>query len=452
MFQAYILAAGKGTRMKSNLPKVLHPIAGKPMVMHVIDACKVLSPSQITLVVGHGAEHVRARLGDQTLEYVEQETQKGTGHAVQMGLSGFSPEQTVLILYGDVPLIATETLSEMLNLVDANSMGLLTVVLDDPTGYGRIVRDEQGAVTQIVEHKDADATTLAIQEVNTGIMAVKGAHLLKWLPCLNNNNAQGEYYLTDIIAMAHAEGVTINSCHPGAVFEVMGVNDHQQQALLERIAQSQIAKTLMAEGLTLMDPARFDCRGQLSVGRDCVVDVNCIFEGQVTLGDGVVVGANCIIKNSVIESGAILSPNSIVENATVGPNCQVGPYARLRPGSVMHSNAKVGNFVEVKKSTIGQGSKVNHLSYIGDAVLGDNVNIGAGTITCNYDGVNKHQTHIANHVFVGSNSALVAPVSIGTSATIAAGSTVTGDVKDHQLAVARMRQKNLDGWQRPSKK
>lgn len=450
MLDILILAAGKGTRMKSDLPKVLHPIAGKPLVEHVINTAQMLGDNPINIIVGHGADKVQAAFNE--YNFILQTQQLGTGHAVQQALPFIRDESIVLILYGDVPLIKPETLKRLIAAVNKETLGLLTVNLDKPTGYGRIVRNSKKAVTAIVEQKDATEDQLLINEVNTGVMAVNAEHLKKWLPLLSNDNAQGELYLTDIIAMAQKQGISIETEQPEEEWEVLGVNDRRQQAQLERIYQSTIAETLLLEGVTLLDPSRFDCRGALTVGTDVVIDINCLFKGNVSIGNNVSIGANCIIENTTIASGSIIKDNSILEESIVSENCVIGPYARLRPGTELKDNAKIGNFVETKKAIIGSGSKVNHLSYIGDATLGENVNIGAGTITCNYDGVNKHQTTIGNSVFVGSNTALVAPITLGDSVTIGAGSTINKSVEQNTLALTRSPQKSHKDWQRPTKK
>ncbi len=452
MLDVVILAAGKGTRMKSNKPKVLHTLAGKPFVQHVVERARELDADNIYLVVGHGADEVRKALDKDHLYYLEQQRQLGTGHAVMQALPQLNCDSTVLVLYGDVPLIGTETLRDLCAQVSADALALLTVDLPDPHGYGRILRDGEGRVVAIVEHKDADERQRRITEVNTGVMAVRGDDLRRWLPRLTNDNAQQEFLLTDIIAMAASESKVIATAQPAAASEVLGVNNRQQQAELERMYQAASAKRLMTEGLTLLDPGRFDCRGSLMVGKDCVIDVNCVFEGEVVMGDRVSIGPNCFIANAVIGSGVEIKSHSVVENAQLGDDVTVGPFARLRPGAQLQDGARVGNFCEIKKALIGKGSKVNHLSYIGDAELGDGVNIGAGTITCNYDGANKFVTKIGDGVFVGSNTALVAPVEVGDNATVGAGSVVTFDVKDGELAVARARQRNVKGWIRPTKK
>lgn len=451
MLEVVILAAGKGTRMRSAKPKVLHTLAGRPFVTHVLEKSKEINADAIHLVVGFGADQVKAAFAQESFNFVEQTEQLGTGHAVQQAMNDLNDNSTVLILYGDVPLIKTATLVKLLDVVSENSMGLLTVKLDDPQGYGRIVRNSQGLITAIVEQKDASVDQLAIQEINTGVMALKSKHLKAWLPTLTNDNAQGEYYLTDLIEIAVSKDVEVIATNPDNEHEVAGVNDHRQQAELERVYQQAIANELLDQGISLVDPSRFDCRGTLKVGADCSIDINCIFEGDVVLGENVEIGPNCFIKNSTIESGTVLYANTIIENSHIGDNCTIGPFARVRPDSKLESGAKLGNFVEIKKAHIGKGSKVNHLSYVGDAEVGEGVNIGAGTITCNYDGANKHLTQIGDNVFVGSNTALVAPVFIGAEATIGAGAVVTSDVGEKQLVVARARQKNIDGWTRPIK-
>lgn len=450
MLDIVILAAGKGTRMQSSLPKVLHPIAGKPLVEHVIQTAKSLGDCPINIIVGHGAELVKDALP--SYQYILQEQQLGTGHAVQQALPYLSENSIALILYGDVPLIQKETLRRLVECVDSNSLGLLTVSLDDPSGYGRIVRDGNGSVEAIVEQKDATDDQLTITEVNTGVMAVNSEHLKQWLPLLSSDNAQGEFYLTDIIAMAKDNNVVITTEQPKSEWEVLGVNDRRQQAELERIYQQNIAEKLLIDGVTLLDPSRFDCRGELTVGKDVVIDINCVFKGKVIIEDGVTIGANCIVENSTIGAGSQIKDNSILENSVVGEECIIGPFARLRPGTELKEKAKIGNFVETKKAFIGKGSKVNHLSYVGDALLGEGVNIGAGTITCNYDGVNKHQTIIGDDVFVGSNSALVAPITLEDGATIGAGSIINKSVAKDTLALTRAPQKSHPEWQRPTKK
>lgn len=452
MLDILVLAAGKGTRMRSDLPKVLHPVGGKALVQHVVDTARQVGGEQILIIVGHGAEKVEERMAAPDVKFALQAQQLGTGHAVQQALPHLRNDATVLILYGDVPLTRAETLQKLIAQVSDNQMGLLTVNMQDPTGYGRIVRDASGKVIAIVEHKDANDAQRKIAEINTGIMAVKAKHLQKWLPQLNNDNAQGEYYLTDIIAMAKADGIAIQVEQPNAVEEVEGINNRQQQAALERFYQKQKANELMVAGVTLLDPARIDIRGNLIVGRDVVIDVNCVFEGDVELGDGVVIEPNSIIVNSKIGAGSHIKAYTHIEDSVLAANCDIGPYARLRPGTNLADDVKIGNFVETKKAVIAKGSKVNHLSYIGDAVIGTGVNIGAGTITCNYDGVNKSKTEIGDNAFIGSNSALVAPVKIGVGATVGAGSVITKNVGDADLAIGRSKQTNLQGWERPTKK
>jgi len=453
-----VLAAGQGSRMKSQLPKVLHPIAGKPMLAHVLDSAKAVQADAMHVVIGHGAEKVKTAFADEeNLTWALQAEQKGTGHAVMMALDSLAAEGTTLILYGDVPLTQPSTLKELIALANDQQLGLLTVNMADSTGYGRIVRDAEHKVTAIVEHKDANEAQLEIKEVNTGILAVPTAKLHQWLPTLSNDNAQGEYYLTDIIAMAVANGLTVETLQPANEQETYGVNNRQQQAELERWYQSQQVNNLMANGVTILDPARLDIRlgdnknAGLTVGNDVVIDVNVIIEGQVILGDGVEVGPNCIIKNSTLAAGTKVEAFSHIEDAQVAESCVIGPYARLRPGAELADGAKVGNFCEVKKSQIGAGAKVNHLTYIGDASIGAGSNIGAGTITCNYDGVNKFKTEIGENAFIGSNTSLVAPINVGANATVAAGSTITKDVAAEELAVARSKQRNISGWQRPVK-
>lgn len=447
-----VLAAGKGTRMRSALPKVLHPVAHKAMVQHVIDSARQLDSSAIHVIYGHGAETLLERLDGQQLNFVEQAEQLGTGHAVQQVIPHLSDDEHVLILYGDVPLTRVETLQALVAAGQNTELALLTVTLPDPTGYGRILRDAEGKITGIVEQKDATAEQLQVNEANTGMMLAQGKALKRWLNALSNDNAQGEYYLTDIVAMAAQEGVQIASTQPQDIHEVEGANNRVQLAALERAYQQRQAEQLMLDGATLLDPARVDVRGTVNIANDVVVDVNVIFEGHVELGEGVIIESNCILRNCSIAAGTRIKSHSIVEDAQVGEHCEVGPYARLRPGSVLEQGAKVGNFVEMKKSKLGKGSKANHLTYLGDAIIGEQVNIGAGTITCNYDGVNKSTTQIDDGAFIGSNSSLVAPVRIGKQATVGAGSTITKDVEDAELGIARGKQRNITGWQRPQKK
>lgn len=446
-----ILAAGQGSRMKSALPKVLHRVAGKPMLHHVMDTARTLGAAGIHGVIGHGAEQVKAITPAADVVWALQEQQLGTGHAVAQALPGVPDGAVVLVLYGDVPLINPETLVALVSRIGDRSLGLLTVDLEDPQGYGRILRDEQGQVTAIVEQKDATESQKAIREVNTGILAVKSDHLKRWLPALSNSNAQGEYYLTDIIAMAADEGMTIEVAQPSHEKEVQGVNNRLQLSELERWYQQCEARRLMTEGATLADPARVDVRGEVTIGQDVLIDVNVVFEGRVTLGNNVSIGPNCVIRDAELGDNVVVQANSVIEGAVVAEQCQIGPFARLRPGTRLARTAKVGNFVETKKAEVGEGSKINHLSYVGDATLGSNVNVGAGTITCNYDGVNKFQTVLGDNVFVGSNTALVAPVTVEEDAVIGAGSTITSHVPAKELAVARSRQRNIKGWKRPQK-
>ena len=445
-----ILAAGQGTRMRSALPKVLHPVAGKPMLGHVIDTARKLAPRKIHVVIGHGAELVRERLTADDINFVLQSEQLGTGHAVAQALPALQAEK-VLILYGDVPLTQVETLTRLLEQANDSQLGLLTVNLADPAGYGRIVRNAAGVVQAIVEHKDASDAQRAIREGNTGILAVPGKRLGDWLGRLSNSNAQGEYYLTDVIAMAVADGLVVATETAQDEMEVLGANDRIQLAQLERHYQQRAARQLMAQGVTLLDPARFDLRGEASVGRDVLIDVNVILEGKVVIEDDVQIGPNCVIKDSVLRRGAIVKANSHLEGAEVGEGADCGPFARLRPGARLGAKAHVGNFVELKNAVLGEGAKAGHLSYLGDAEIGARTNIGAGTITCNYDGANKHRTVMGEDVFIGSNSSIVAPVTLGNGATTGAGSTVTQDVPAAALAVGRAKQRNIEGWKRPQK-
>ena len=448
--QPLILAAGKGTRMKSDLPKVLLQIAGKPMLGHVLDAAKELDTLAPIVVAGFGSDQVKKRFPD--CKFVEQSEQLGTGHAVQIASDAIPTDSLVLVLYGDVPLIQAETLKSVVEAACNGKLGLLTADLQDSTGYGRIVRNSDGAVTSIIEHKDASAEQLAIKEINTGILAASAENLLKWVSQLSNNNAQGEYYLTDIIAMAVAEGVVIETAQPSNLTEIEGANDRTQLAELERAYQLRLATELMRSGTSLADPSRIDVRGTLTVGRNSSIDVNCIFEGEVVLGDNITIEANCLIRNSEIGNGSHIKAFSHIEKTLIGQQVEVGPYARLREGTELADNSKIGNFVETKKTKVGKGSKINHLSYVGDTEMGENTNIGAGTITCNYDGVNKHKTKIGDRVFVGSNSAIVAPVEIKDGSTVGAGSTITKDVEKDTLALSRAKQSRVKDWKRPTKK
>jgi len=446
-----ILAAGKGTRMKSALPKVLHPIAGRPMVQHVVDAAGALEPANTVVVYGHGGEAVQQAVSAPRLRWAEQAEQLGTGHAVAQALPHLE-EDTVLVLYGDVPLIQPQTLSDFVARVDDQSLALMTLTLDDPSGYGRVIRGSDGKVQRVVEQKDASDEEKAVREINTGILACTRRFLNDSLPQLSNRNAQGEYYLTDLIAMAVDAGMEVVTEQPGQAWEVDGVNDRVQLARLERVYQRVSAEALMRDGVTLLDPARLDVRGRLRCGQDVTLDINTVLVGEVEIGDRVTVGPNCLIRNARIGDGTHIEANSVIDGAVVGENCQVGPFARLRPGTELAAQAKVGNFVETKQSYVGEGSKVNHLTYIGDSRIGKGVNVGAGTITCNYDGVNKFQTVIKDGAFIGSNSSLVAPVTVGEKATVGAGSVVTKDVPEQGLAVARGQQRNIENWPRPEKK
>lgn len=446
-----ILAAGKGTRMYSDLPKVLHLLAGKPMVQHVIDTAKSIGASDIHLVYGHGGDLLKEKLGEQNLNWVLQAEQLGTGHAMQQAAPHFQDDEDIVMLYGDVPLIAKDTLQRLVEAKPEGGIGLLTVILDNPAGYGRIIR-ENGEVVGIIEQKDASEEQRKIQEINTGIMVASGKDFNRWLSQLNNNNAQGEYYITDIIALAHKEGNKIATVHPSHLSEMEGVNNRLQLAALERIYQKEQAEKLLLAGVMLIDPARFDIRGTLTHGRDVVIDTNVIIEGNVTLGNNVQIQTGCVLKNCVIGDNSVISPYSVIENSELSTECTVGPFARLRPGAKLAAKSHVGNFVEMKNATLGLGSKAGHLSYLGDAQIGDNVNIGAGTITCNYDGANKFKTVIGDDVFVGSDSQLVAPVTIANGATIGAGTTVTRDVNEGELVVSRVKQTHIKNWQRPVKK
>jgi bifunctional UDP-N-acetylglucosamine pyrophosphorylase/glucosamine-1-phosphate N-acetyltransferase len=445
-----ILAAGQGKRMRSDLPKVLHAIAGKSMLAHVIDAARALSPKRIVVVYGHGGERVRDALAAPDLLWAKQEPQLGTGHAVLQALPQLDPAQPTLVLYGDVPLTRVDTLSELIATAAGDSLALLTVRLDDPFGYGRIVRVD-GAIRRIVEEKDADDAEREIDEVNTGILVAPTAALARWLPSLGNRNAQGEYYLTDIVAIAVGEGMPVRSAQPAAHWEVQGVNSKLQLAELERIHQRNIAERLLDLGVTLADPSRIDVRGELVCGKDVSIDVGCVFEGRVELADGVSVGPHCVLKDVGIGADSRILAFCHLESATVGAGNAIGPYARLRPGAQLGTDVHIGNFVEVKNSSIADHSKANHLAYIGDATVGQRVNVGAGTITCNYDGANKHRTVIEDDVFIGSDTQLVAPVTVGRGATLGAGTTLTRDAPPDQLTVSRARQASVPGWKRPQK-
>lgn len=445
-----ILAAEMGKRMQSALPKVLHPLAGKALLSHVIDTARTLSPTSICVIYGHGGDMVPQMLQSDNLAFARQEPQLGTGHAVMQALPQLRDDVPTLVLYGDVPLTRPESLRRLLDQAGSDKLSILTVNMADPTGYGRIVRDND-RIVRIVEQKDATEQERAISEVNTGIMVAPTARLRAWLSTLSNDNAQGEYYLTDIVARAVADGVPVVSAQPDAVWETLGVNSKVQLAELERIHQRNLAYRLLEQGVTLADPARIDIRGSLVCGRDVSIDVGCVFEGDVTLGDGVTIGANCVLKNVRIGDGVNIKPFCHLEEAAIGAKSVIGPYARLRPGTTLAEDVHIGNFVEVKNSQIAAGSKANHLAYVGDATVGSRVNIGAGTITCNYDGANKLRTVIEDDAFIGSDTQLVAPVTVGRGATLGAGTTLTRDAPAGSLTVSRSRQTSVEGWKRPVK-
>ncbi len=445
-----VLAAGQGTRMHSDLPKVLQPLAGRPLLAHVLDRARALSPDEIRVVYGHGGEQVRVVFQDADLSWHLQAEQLGTGHAVQQAMAGIPGDHLVMILCGDVPQITEQSL-RALRAASEGGMGLLTSLLDDPSGYGRVVRNAAGHVEAIVEHKDANADELSVNEINTGMMAIPAASLTTWLGKLSDDNVQGEYYLTDVIAMAVADGIAVGAASTQSASEGLGVNDRSDLARAERAIQWQIAETLMAEGVTLADPARLDVRGRVTAGRDVFIDVNAVIEGDVALGDRVHIGPNVVLRNCSIGDDTKVYANCHIEKSRVGAGCQVGPFARFRPEAELADGAKVGNFVEIKKSRIGPGSKVNHLTYIGDTEIGSGVNVGCGTVTCNYDGANKHRTVIGDGVFIGSGVQLVAPVTVESGAVIGAGSTITKTAPADQLTVARARQTTVKNWRRPIK-
>ena len=452
LISVVILAAGQGKRMKSDLPKVLQPVAGRPLLKHVIDTARELSASDIHVVYGHGGERVREALAAENVTWALQAEQLGTGHAVQQAMPGVPDDHLVLILFGDVPLVQAATMQRLVDAAaNGEALGVLSVRMKDPTGYGRIVRDRAGTVARIVEHKDANQKERAIDEVNTGLIAASAKRMREWLAQLRNDNAQAEYYLTDVVVMAAKAGLKVNAILADREDEVLGVNDKVQLAEVEAVYRKRRATELMLQGVTLVDPARFDARGPVTVGRDVHIDVNVVLEGKVTLGNRVRIGPNVLIRNSVIDEDAEILANCVLDRATVGARAIVGPYARLRPEAVLHEEVHVGNFVEVKKSELHRGAKANHLTYLGDATIGEKVNVGAGTITCNYDGVNKWHTEIGAGAFIGSGSMLVAPVKIGAGATIGAGSTITKDTPDDKLTLERGKQLTLDGWKRPVK-
>jgi bifunctional UDP-N-acetylglucosamine pyrophosphorylase/glucosamine-1-phosphate N-acetyltransferase len=447
-----ILAAGQGKRMKSDLPKVLQPLAGVPLLGHVVSRSRALEPSSIHVVYGHGGDAVRATIKDADLKWSLQAEQLGTGHAVMQAMPNVADDELVLVLYGDVPLIRPETLRQLISSAGAKAMSLLTVMLDNPQGYGRIVRNARGAIQKIVEQKDASKAQLRIREGNSGIMAVPAKLLRKWLGKLKNANAQGEYYLTDVIAMAVKDKVKVTPLIAPTLAEVLGVNEKVQLAELEGMHRAERARELMVGGATLVDPARIDVRGEVTLGRDVYIEPNVIIEGKVTLGDRVRVGSNVVLRDVSIGADSIIHPNSVLESSELGTGCLIGPYARLRPGTRLGANVHIGNFVELKKTVVADGSKANHLTYLGDAIIGKGVNVGAGTITCNYDGVNKSTTTIEDGAFIGSGNMLVAPLRIGKDATTGAGSTITKDAPDGELTLSRGRQLTLEGWKRPVKK
>ena len=446
-----ILAAGQGSRMYSELPKVLHQLAGKSLLEHVHHTASMLETRGIHIIYGYGGDQLIEEHSHLDVEWVEQKEQLGTGHAVKQALPNIPDKDLVLVLYGDVPLITSETLADLVNAAEETSFSLLTTFVEDPRGYGRILRNENDEVSRIVEDKDATDDEKRISEINTGMMVINGKALKQWVEKLEDNNAQSEFYLTDVIEMAVSDGIKINAVQPYSEVEIRGVNDRAQLAELERYYQLIQAHQLMRRGITIMDPGRFDLRGDLEIDSDCFIDINVILEGRLKIGSGVRIGANCIIKDTVIDDGVEILPNSVIENAVIGKVCRIGPFARIRPETVLNENVHVGNFVEIKKSVLGNGSRANHLSYIGDSEVGTDTNIGAGVITCNYDGANKHKTIIGDNVFIGSDVQLVAPVSVSSGATIAAGTTVTKDVAENELALSRTPQKSMSDWKRPKK-
>jgi bifunctional UDP-N-acetylglucosamine pyrophosphorylase/glucosamine-1-phosphate N-acetyltransferase len=447
-----ILAAGQGKRMNSDLPKVLQPLAGRPLLAHVIATARSLKPASIHVVYGHGGERVREALGTEPVSWTEQAQQLGTGHAVLQVAPQLSDDALILILYGDVPLITRETLEKLIALASARELGLLTVQLDDPTGYGRVVRDSRGRVRRVVEQKDASKKELAIDECNTGVLAAPARNLKKWLSRLKNDNAQREYYLTDVISMAVKDRFSVRPLLATSVEEVLGVNDKSQLAVVEAAYRRRRAGDLMSAGATVIDPQRLDVRGSVELGRDVFLDVNVVFEGHVRLGNRVRIGPGCVIRDVVVGDDTEILAHCVIDNAVIGESCRVGPFARIRPSTTLAANVHIGNFVEVKNSQLGVGSKANHLTYLGDTLVGADVNVGAGTITCNYDGANKWQTHIEDRAFIGSGSMLVAPVRIEAGATIGAGSTITQNAPREQLTLGRARQVSIEGWQRPKKR
>jgi len=447
-----ILAAGQGKRMRSGLPKVLHPLGGRPLLAHVLDTARTLAADRICVVYGHGGEAVRSRFPEPDLAWAPQDPPQGTGHALAQALPQLAADGVTLVLFGADPLARASTLESVIRHARQGALSLLTIELDDPTGYGRIVRGPEGAVTAIVEEKDATPEQRAIREINTGVMAAPTAHFARWLKAVDNRNASGEYYLTAVIALARQEGVAIQTSRAASLIETLGVNTMRELAELERLYQRAQADALLDAGVTLADPGRIDIRGALACGADVAIDVGCVFEGAVRLADGVTIGANCVLKNVTVEAGSQVLPFSHLEGAVIGANCRVGPYARLRPGADLAADVHIGNFVEVKASIIGRGSKANHLAYVGDTTMGAGVNFGAGSITANYDGVNKHRTVIGDDASIGSNCVLVAPVTIGRGATIGGGSTISREAPADTLTVSRAKQVSLPGWKRPAKK
>jgi len=450
--EVIILAAGKGTRMFSNKPKVLHQLAAKPLLQHVIDSAKKLGSDSINVVYGYGGKQVQDKITDKVLNWFEQKEQLGTAHAVQQALDNINDSADVLILYGDVPLLSSETLKLLLKEKENSALSLLTARLENPAGYGRIVRNSKNNIIKITEEKDAGDDIKQINEINSGVMIIDGDKLKLWLKRINNNNAQGEYYLTDLIELAVQDGERVTSYTTRDNKEIEGINNKVQLAELERHYQKNQAKKLMESGVTIIDPHRFDLRGHVDIGKDVTIDINVIIEGQCKIGNDVIIGANTIIKNTIIGDGVTILENCVIEDSVINNGCNIGPFARLRPETQLGENAKVGNFVEIKKANIAKGSKVNHLSYIGDTQMGENVNVGAGTITCNYDGANKHLTKIGDNAFIGSNTALVAPIEIGEGATIGAGSTLAKNAEPGRLTFSRAIQKSISGWKRPTKK
>jgi bifunctional UDP-N-acetylglucosamine pyrophosphorylase/glucosamine-1-phosphate N-acetyltransferase len=447
-----ILAAGQGTRMRSARPKVLHPLAGRPLLSHVIDTARELQPTDIHVVIGHGAEQVQRDFANTDIQWALQAEQLGTGHAVAQAMPAIPDGNTVLVMYGDVPLVSRDTLEPLCSLAEQGMAALLTAELADPTGYGRILHHADGSICGIVEEKDASASERALNEINTGFVAAPATRLRDWVAALDNNNSQGEFYLTDVIARAVTEGTSVRGVMADDITEVLGINDRKQLAVQERYYQQRQAERCLQAGVTLADPARFDLRGTLTAGEDVLIDVNAVLEGNIVLGNRVSIGPNVVIRNATVGDDVTILANCVIEDAEIGSHSRIGPFARLRPETRLSTNTHIGNFVEIKKSDVGVGSKVNHLSYIGDTSIGADVNIGAGTITCNYDGANKHRTVIGDNVFIGSDSQLVAPVEVKQGATIGAGSTIPRDVDANELTLCRAPQKTVPGWKRPVKK